>query len=928
MQNEKVWRLIARKLAGEASHDEVSELERLRKENHHINYYIQILSAWWILAERDGKDEAEQAFETLLKKFEREEYNRKATKKTFIEPKKTLPGGKTIKKTALQSLINFSMFSNYFKAAWRIFQKQQAFTFINVLGLSVGIACCILLLLYTDYEFNFDKFHKNATNIYRPYGWDRLNGGNSPFGYTDIEGTSAATLGEAMRQELPDVINYANLQLPSEENLTRFGNSVFRVRLTYTDPSFFSMFTFPLKNGNTENALRNLNDIVLTELRARQIFGSIDAVGKIMEIKIGASFQPFRVSAIAKDPPPNSTIQFDILGNFQFAQAHKNDIMGPGWHPIVRQTYVQLKAESRLPDDPTRLRQFMQKYDPGFITRTKDYVASMKSAGIKWNESELPVSLRLQPLLSVHTDSAFNAWGFTDYGKVEPKIIWILLSIAFGVLLIACINFTTLAIGRSVGRAKEVGLRKVVGAGKSQIILQFLTESVLLSFISGGLGISLMTLVLPVYNKLAGVSIDPSVLLYPRIVLLLIAVILVAGLLAGSYPAFVLSTFRPIEVLKNKIRIGGSNLFSKTLVTLQFAISIALIIATVVMLQQTRYLVNKNPGFDKQNVVVIDASQTNPNETFPLFKQAALQSPGIVGITSAIAGLGEGQDFLGFSDNILSADINIIDTDFLKVLCMQLVAGKNLRQSHLGDSLKPVIINETMMHHFGWELHNAIGKEIQNFQGGTVVVVGVVRNFNYRPLRERIKNQVFETSLDKGYKYFYVRINPGNPKNALAALRKAWGGVAPGIPMKYSFLDEDLTNYYRSEQTWSSIVGWAGCISILLATLGLFGLAALVVVNRTKETGIRKVLGASVADIVALLSRGFVKLIVFAFLIASPLAYYFMHQWLESYSTRIGMSYWIFAGTGAGVIVVALLAISFHAVKAAMANPVKCLRTE
>ena len=820
------------------------------------------------------------------------------------------------------------MFRNYFKTAWRTLQNQQGFTLINVLGLSVGIACCILLLLYTDYEFNFDKFHKNAANIYRPYGWDRLNGGNAPLGYTDVEGTTAATLGEAMKQELPDVVNYASLQLPSEENLTRFEKSVFRVKLSYTDPSFFSMFTFPLQYGNKESALRNLNDIVLTESRARQIFGSMDVVGQILEIKIGANFQPFRVSAIAKDPPPNSTIQFDILGNFQFAQAHKNDIMGPNWHPIVRQTYLQLKTETKLPDDPARLSQFMQKYDPGFIAPTKDYVASMKSAGIKWNESELPVSLRLQPLLAIHTDSAFNAWGFTDYGKVEPRIIWILLSLAFGVLLIACINFTTLAIGRSAGRAKEVGLRKVIGAEKIQVMFQFLTESLLLSLVSGGLGISLVALVLPFYNKLTGISIDPSVLLYPKIFLLLITVILVAGLLAGSYPAFVLSTFRPIEVLKNKIRVGGSNFFTKALVTLQFAISIALIIATVVMLQQTRYLTNKSPGFDKQNVVVIDASQTDPNKTFPLFKQAALQSPGIVGVTSAIAGLGAGQDFLGFSDNILSADINVIDTDYLKVLGMHLLAGKNLRPSHLGDSLKPIIINETMMQHFGWDFHNAIGKEIQNFQGGTVVVAGIVSNFNYRPLSERIKNQVFETSLDRGDKYFYVRINPGNPKNALTALGKIWAGVAPGIPMKYSFLDEDVNNYYRSEQTWSRIVAWAGCISIFLASLGLFGLAALVVVNRTKETGIRKVLGASVADIVAILSKGFVKLIVFAFLIASPLAYYFMHQWLESYASRIGISYWIFAGTGAGVIVVALLAISFHAIKAAFANPVNSLRSE
>ena len=928
MLNERLWTLIARTLAGEASQDEVNELEKLRKENHHINYYIEIVSAWWNLAEREGKDEAEQAFERLLKKLEFSERDLAAATKISIARRKrpSLDGGR--ERNKLHTLINFSMFKNYFKAAWRNLQTQKAFTVINVLGLSVGIACCILLLLYAGLEFNFDKFHKNAANIYRPYGWDRLNGGNSPFGYTDVDGKSAATLGEAMKQELPDVVSYTNLQLPSEENLLRHESDVFRVKITYTDPSFFSVFTFPLEYGNSKIALHNLNDIVLTESRARQIFGNLDALGKIVEVKIGADFQPFRVSAVTRDPPSNSTIQFDVLGNFQFAQAHKNDIMGPNWHPIVRQTYVQLRPSSNLADDQTRLSQFIQKYDPDFIARTRDYVTSMKSAGINWNESELPVSFRLQPLLSIHTDMAFSAWGFTDYGKVDPKGVWILLSIALGVLLIACINFTTLAIGRSAGRAKEVGVRKVAGAGKGQVIFQFLIESLLLSLVSAAMGLSLVTLVLPSFTSLAGIRIDPSFLLYPKIFLLLIAIILATGLLAGSYPAFVLSAFRPIEVLKNKIRVGGSNLFTKSLVTFQFALSIALIIATTIIMQQTRYLVSKSPGFDKQNVVVIDASQTDPNKTFPIFKQTVLKSPGIAGVASAMAGLGEGQDFLGFSDNVLSADINVIDTDYLKVLGMHLVAGENLRRGTFGNSPKPVIINETMMRYFGWTPQSAIGKEIENFQGGTVIVAGVVRNFNYRPLSEKIKNQVFETSPDKGYKYFYVRISPGNPKKALAAIQKAWGNVAPGIPMKYSFLDEDVDNYYRSEQTWSSIVGCAGGISIFLACLGLFGLAALVVVNRTKETGIRKVLGASVADIIALLSRGFMRLIVIAFVIASPVAYYFMHRWLESYASRISMSYWTFVGAGAGVILVALLVISFHAIRAAVANPVNSLRTE
>ena len=819
------------------------------------------------------------------------------------------------------------MIKNYLKVALRNLQKQKIFSFINVFGLSIGIACFSLLLLYASYEFSFDKFHKNAADIYRPYEWDQLGGGHSPMGYTGIVGTSGALLGESMKQNLPDVIDYVRLQLPVGENIIRTDKDVYRISLSWADPSLFSIFTFPLKYGNTATALHDMNDIVLTESRARQLFGNENPIGKIVELKIGNAFHPFKISAVANDIPVNSTIRFDVLGNFHFAQVNDFKI-GNNWHPTVYQSYIQLKPGSRLPLDKKRLSQFMEAFDPNFITRTRSYVETMRKSGVDWQGKELPVSLKLQPLLSIHTDSKFNGWSFIDYGKIDPKIVWILLAIASGILLIASINFTTLAIGRLAGRSKEVGVRKVVGAEKRQIIFQFLTEALLLSILSAALGLVLATLLLPSFNHLAGSNLDFSFLLYPKMFLLLFGVILTVGLFAGSYPAFVLSAFRPVEVLKNKLRIGGSNLFTKSLVTFQFVLSIGLIVSTIIILQQTNYLINKNPGFNKENVVVIDASQTDPGITFPLFKQSVLQNPEIVGVTSAAAGLGAGQDFLGFSDKGFSADINVIDADYIKVMGMQLIAGENLRPTPMYDSLKPIIINETMMHNFGWDPQNAIGKEIKNFQGRTAIVSGVVRNFNYRPLSEEVKNQVFETTTDKGYIHFYVRINPGNPKRALAIMQKAWNTAAPGIPMNYSFLDDDISNYYKAEQTWSGIVGWAGGISIFLGCLGLLGLAALAAVNRIKEIGVRKVLGASIPNIIFLLLKDFLKLITIAFVIASPVAYYFMHQWLQDYANRINISLWVFAATGLVAILIASLTISFQAIKAAMANPVESLRTE
>jgi putative ABC transport system permease protein len=813
------------------------------------------------------------------------------------------------------------MLKNYFKIALRNLQKQKVFAFINVFGLSVGIACFSLLLLFAANEFSFDKFHKNAQNIYRPYVLDNTLNGRPGEGNTDFSALTI-TMGEAMKRNLPDVVNYARLQLPWGENLVRTDKNVFHASVTYADRSLFSVFTFPLKYGNTATALHEMNDIVLTESRAKELFGKDDVVGKIVEIQIGIAFQPFRISAVARDIPANSTIRFDVMGNFLFAQANNDHFMiGSNYHPTVRQTYVQLRPESQLPNDKQQLARFLESLNP-------NYKMDLKNSGLTWRRNQAPFIFRLQPLLSIHTDSGFHGWSFTDYDVINPKTIWLLLAIAGGILLIACINFTMLAIGRSAGRSKEVGVRKVIGAEKRQIIFQFLTEAILLSIASAILGLLMANILLPWFNQLSGRDLHFSLSLYPQMILLLIGLVLIVGLLAGSYPALVLSRFKPVEVLKNKFRVGGSNLFTRSLVTFQFALSIILIVSTTIILQQTKYMINKNPGFNKENVVAIDASQTDPNKIFPLFRQAVLNQPAIVGVTSAAAGLGEGQDLLGYSNNGLSAAINIVDTDYIKVLGMQLIAGKNFEPGQRNDTIKPMIINETMMKAFGWTPQTAVGKEIKDFQYRTAIVMGVVKNFNYRPLSEGVKNQAFLTSKDKGYIHFYVRINAENPASALAVIQKAWNSVMPGIPMKYSFLDEDVNSYYNAEQKWSSMVGWAGSISIFLACLGLLGLAALAAVNRTKEIGVRKVLGATVANIITLLLKDFLQLIVISFVIASPVAWYFMNRWLQDYANRINISWTVFLLTGVFAVAIALITISFPAIKAAIANPVKSLRTE
>jgi len=816
------------------------------------------------------------------------------------------------------------MFKSHFTLAIRNLKKQKTFVFINVAGLAIGIACFSLLILFVANERSFDRFNKKADRIYRLYAkWDPSLVSDDPNTvYTEYGNLAGDPLGAAMKRSLPDIEQTAQLQLPWGDNLVRAGNQVLRAEVGFAEGSLFYLFDLPLKYGTKAQALQEQNDIVLTESRARELFGGNDNVtGRVINIKLGPNWYPFTIGGVAYDPPPNSTVRFDVLANIQFYRTkgeHAFDI-GKNWHPTVNQTYVLLRPGSRLADHREILDRFIRNYSPmdnfGDLAKT-------------WKKTEYPVAIRFQPLLSIHTDNWFHGYAFTDYEKIDPATLWILLAIAAGILLIACINFTTLAVGRSAARSKEVGLRKVVGAQKRQIIGQFLTESVVLSLVSAVLGLWLAYLALPWFNQLSGRDLHFSFRAFPIELLLIFVVALIAGMLAGSYPALILSRFKAAEVFKANIRMGGSNLFTKSMVTFQFVLSIVLIVCTIVIMQQSSYMINKSPGFDKENVLAIDAAQTDPARLFPLFRQSLQHQPEIVGVTSSAAGMGAGKNLLAYRDKGFAADINIIDTGYLRVMGLRLLAGNNLDPALVGDSIKSMLINETTMRSLGWNLQNAIGKRIVPFQGGIGVITGVVQNFHYRPLGESVRNQAFISSADKGYVNFYVRLRPGNPSRALAGIEKTWHALVPDVPLRYSFLEDDINGFYRSESNWSRIVAWAGGISIFLACLGLMGLASLAAANRTKEIGIRKVLGATEASIVVLVAKGFIQLVALAFLIATPVAWLLMHRWLADYADRIGISWVIFAAVGLCTALLAMAAIGQRAIRAALINPVNALRSE
>ena len=812
------------------------------------------------------------------------------------------------------------MIKHYFKIALRNLGRQKVLSFINIVGLSVGLACFSLFLLYAVNEFNFDRFHKNAGAIYRVYRSTIAMNGQGPEGDPYLP----APLGPAIKQDLPEVVDFVRLQIGGGESFVKVDNTVSRVKVSYADPQLFSVFSFPLKYGAAQTALKELGNIVLTREKANQLFGTDNVVGRTIQVKIDDSFVPFTVSAVAENIPANSSIRFDVVGSFEYmltTNSGKRSVNN--WHRSSYQTYVQLRPGSGLVSDTKKLAAFRHKYYP-------DEEKELKESGFKWESADPPVRFVLQPSRSSHIDTKVWAGAVEN---IDPKTIWILLSIAAGVLLIACINFTTLAIGRSARRAKEVGVRKVIGSERKHLVIQFLAEAVLLSILSLALGLLLAKLLLPYFNQLSGRELQFSFSQYPEMIWMLAGLTMLVGLLAGSYPALILSGFKPIEVLKSRVRVNGSNLFTKSLVTVQFAVSIGLIICTMVIMQQTKYMSSKNPGFTKDNIIMVDASDTKTKEIYPLFKQAIASRTDIAGIAGAELGLGEDEGWSrsGFEYNGTHKDVfeYFIDKDYIPLMGMKIIAGRNFDPKISADTVTSVIVNETMVRDMGWTIDNAVGQQIKGYmESKTPVVVGVVKDFNYRPFKEKVMPQMFHQFNDYAPYRFFVKIKPGNPAPALAAMERSWKLVVPDLPFKYSFLDESLDRFYKSERKWSNIIGWAGGISVFLACLGLFGLAALAAINRTKEIGIRKVLGASLPVIVKLLSKDFLKLVAIALVIAAPFAWYFMNKWLQDFAYRISIGWWIFVIAGSMALLVAFVTIAFQAVKAGIANPVTSLRTE
>jgi len=798
------------------------------------------------------------------------------------------------------------MFKNFFKTAFRNLVRNKIYAFINIAGLSIGLACAMLIMLYVKDEVSYDRFHANVGNIYRVVTQSIDKKGvkgrkDSNTGYFQ---------GPRFGQNIPEIKAFVRIQSNSIDIKT--GTEIKSQDMLYVDSSFFSVFSFPLKSGNPKTCLQEPNAVVLSEEMAKKQFGNKDAVGKIIMLKKDSAFEPYTVTAVAKKCPQNSSIQFDVL--LPFIMPAKEASNSENWFNFFLNTFVVLNPGANVQAVDAKMQRI--------------YKAESKEALKLINEKYGPIDFDneyfLQPFADMHMSTELPAQNGLSNAS-NPVYSYILSGIAIFILLIACINFVNLTVARSVRRAKEIGIRKVVGSNRQQLILQFLGESFFLCTFAFVFAIVLVQLILPVFNDLSNKALALSYLFDARLIAGYILLFFITGLLAGFYPALVLSGYNPIETLYSRFNLAGKGYLQKTLVVLQFALASFLIIATFTIYAQFNYLTTEKLGYDDTNLVVVNKSRISHQQA-RVFQNELMKYPNIVGVAPKNGG-SWGTAAKVSNDSTIQFSYETVDESYLPLLKIPLVQGRNFSADYPSDSVNSVIVNESFVKKAGWK--HPIG-EVVNFwyDNKKYNVVGVVKDYHFEPLSEEIKPQLFTMKNDNQFGTIFIKIKPNTETESLKQIQKVFKQFFPLSPYSYNFKDLQNRKSYEAEAKWKQIMLFAAILTIFISCIGLFGLSVLSAEKRTKEIGIRKVLGASVNAIVTILSKDFLKLVCIALLIAVPSAWMAAHQWLQNCPYRISLSWWLFASAALLVIVIALITVSFQAIKTAVANPVKSLRTE
>jgi len=803
------------------------------------------------------------------------------------------------------------MFKNYLKIALRNFRKYKIYSFINIFGLSIGIACCLLILLFVKNEMTYDRFHEKTNRIYRLFKLEKRPAG------VRQNAALPPTLAKIVAEELPEIERVVRLFVPFNEGtkLIQYEGKWLEEKVHFADPDFFNVFTFPLLKGASETALQDPNSVVLSERIAGKLFGKDEPLGKSISIGIGGKDHRFVVSGVTERIPGNSSLRFSVLLNYQRVEDELQGFFGKdilnSWNNFT-ELYLEVGPKTKADDLEKKLAAIVEKYS-GTLVQSWRLVAD-----------ENAYQLRLQALTDVHLDPDVRSSITPARNQIYS---YILSGIALLLLFLACINFMTFSVGRSLSRACEVGIRKILGAGRSQLMKQFWGEAFVMTFIAFVVALTIAEFLLPTFNALAGESLSMAYFSNWRTLILLVGLLLLTGFVAGSFPAVVLSRFQAVEALKTKLKVGGNNLFSRGLVVFQFSLSILLLMSTITMFRQLNYLQTKDLGFNEEQIIVIPTRTDGDARLLELYKTALLPHQGIISITGSDGSFAQTSLSIAVhtNDQELSVATYRVDFDYLKTLGISLLEGRNFVQGMQTDLSDAVIINESLVNALEWK--SAVGKEVPiGFPNKTVI--GVVKDYHFEPLHQKIGPLLLHMNPGRPIKNIFVRISPENISATLSLLEEQWQAISANMPLTYSFLDETVNLHYEAEKRWGKIVSYAAILAVVISCLGLFGLSTLAVAQRTKEIGIRKVLGATVANVTALLSKDFVWLVLLANIIAWPIAYFAMNRWLENYAYRIEMGLWLFALAGGLAFFFALLSVTTQAIRAALANPVNIIRYE
>lgn len=807
------------------------------------------------------------------------------------------------------------MVRNYFIIAIRNLLRNKTFSLINITGLSVALLTVMLIMLYVQDEVSFDQFHEKGNRIHRI-----VRTAIEPDGQEYRNGNSGMPYGPAFAREMPEVEAFCRIK--GWRMLTKKGNEGIEELVIFADSSFFKLFSFEVLNGDPNSMLKGRKNVVLSDKMAQKYFGSQNPMGKTVEITIDDTFEPFIVAGVVKHAPQNSSIQFDFLIPFERSapidpaqyQTQMDD-----WMSVYLNTFVLLREGTNPDAVQAKIPKVFDKYFG------KQYGEMKKRYG-----NRVSIDHWLQPFFQMHLDNRFFATnGLQNWS--DATYSYMLSGLALLILIIACINFVNLTLARSLKRTKEIGIRKVTGGSRQQLIWQFLGESFLLTLLAFIPAIFLVELVLPTFAELADKHLDASYLIQKQTILLFVGLLFLVAFLAGFYPAMVLSGFNPVQTLYGRFKLSGKNIIGKSLVVMQFTIAILLIIGTIVIQKQFDFLMNTDKGYSTQDVIRVELPWGQKGLARQM--QTQLTNNALFQYISAKGGDYNSTVFMvKGKETDWTLDERVSD-DFLALLQIKLLKGRALSYKNIADSVSNCVVNEAFVKKYLNKTQDPIGQVIEQNRGEDkpaqpYTVVGVVKDYHVQSLHQAIQPQVFR--LDKNDNLFnlYVKIVPEHTGKAMQALEATFKKLAPYYPFNATRLDDFNAQEYQSESRWKQLITIAALMAMMISCLGLFGLATLAIEQRTKEIGIRKVLGASIFQISNLLAKNFLWLVLIAFVIASPVAWYASSHWLNGFAYRINLSSWFFIGAGSLTVLVTVLTVSLQATKAATMSPVKSLKTE